>query len=80
MRAARSFLVQACRSSGPRPAQNGPSRTGGTLIIDDFFMGAADNLVGHDDRLGSGLGNERRLYHLMRGDRPSFQRQRPDRR
>jgi hypothetical protein len=34
------------------------SRTGGTLVIDAFFMGAADNPVGHDNRLGSGLGDE----------------------
>ncbi len=39
------------------------SRTGGALVV-DAFMGAADNPVGHYNRLGSGLGDERQ--HLFR--------------
>src|SRR4051812_30063644 len=38
--------------------------TGSTLVIDAVFVGAADDAVGDDNRLGSGLGDERQ--HLFR--------------
>ena len=37
-------------------------RKGGAFVIDAFFMGAADNLVGHDNRLGSGPRYERQHF------------------
>jgi Helicase conserved C-terminal domain len=57
-------LVQA-RAGPTVPARpERANRTGGALVVDAFFMGAADNPVGHDDRLGAGLGDERQ--HLFR--------------
>ena len=34
------------------------SRTGGTLVVDAFFMRATYNPVSHYNRLGSGLGDK----------------------
>ena len=55
-------LVQALAGPAVPSRPERTSRTGGTLVIDAFFMGAADNPVGHDNRLGSGLGDERQHF------------------
>src|ERR1700722_17769304 len=47
-------LVQALAGPAVPSRPERASRTGGALVIDAFFMGAADNLIGHDNRLGSG--------------------------
>ena len=61
---ANSYCRNSGGSSGPRPAQNGQAGQGGALVISAFFMGAANNPVGHDNRLGSGFRDE--CQHFFR--------------
>ena len=60
--AAQVRLVQALAGPAVASCPERASRTGGTLVVDAFFMGAADNPLGHDNRLDSGLGDERQHF------------------
>ena len=57
-----SELVKAFTGPAVPACPERASRTGGTLVVDAFFVRAADNPIGHDDRLGSGLLDERQHF------------------
>jgi hypothetical protein len=58
----RQLLVQALAGPAVPSRPERAIRKGGAFVIDAFFMGAADNLVGHDNRLGSGPRYERQHF------------------
>src|SRR4051812_15296301 len=59
---ARQSLVQTLAGPAIPSCPERANRTRRTLVVDAFFVWAADNPVGHDDRFGSGLGDERQRF------------------